>query len=54
MIENFCREKSKSFLRLDCSKHINGLRKYYELEGFVKVAETTVRNEKLVLYEEKL
>ncbi len=53
-IESYCRSKDKTHLRLDCGKHIKGLRKYYESQGFMSVGDITVHGEELILYEKPL
>lgn len=54
IIENKCLELNKNYLRLDCSYHDDALRKYYERYGFHNVGETTVKGERLTLYEKEL
>jgi ribosomal protein S18 acetylase RimI-like enzyme len=54
LIESYCREKKKEFLRLDCGVDIMGLRKYYERCGFEAVGEVTVEGERLTLYEKRV
>ena len=53
-IEIYCRKNSKVFLRLDCGKHVKGLRKFYESIGFQDVGETIVHGEHCVLYEKAI
>ena len=54
LIEEYCRNQGKTFLRLDCGKAIHGLCQYYEAYGFRKAGETTVMGEVLTLYEKFL
>jgi ribosomal protein S18 acetylase RimI-like enzyme len=54
LIEEYCRTRGKTFLRLDCGKAIHGLCQYYEGYGFRKVGETTVMGEEMALYEKSL
>lgn len=54
LIEGHCAKCGKEYLRLDCKSDIDGLRRYYEANGFYKVGEITVRGEALTLYEKKI
>jgi GNAT superfamily N-acetyltransferase len=54
LIEDFCRENSKSLLRLDCGVDVKRLREYYEKLSFRPVGEVTVEGERLILYEKSL
>lgn len=42
------------FMRLDCGVSADGLRRYYESQGFSPVGQTVVDGESLVLYEKSL
>ena len=53
-IENYCRKNSKDFLRLDCGKHVKGLRNFYESLGFQYAGEKAVHGEQCVLYEKTI
>lgn len=54
MIEDYCRQQGKAYLRLDCGKHVAGLCRYYESYGFRNVGETKVQGESLTLYEKRI
>lgn len=54
LIESYCRQNEKEFLRIDCGINIKGLRKYYEQYGFKPVGEVTVLGERLTLYEKQI
>jgi GrpB-like predicted nucleotidyltransferase (UPF0157 family)/GNAT superfamily N-acetyltransferase len=53
LVESFCRDNAKNWLRLDCGAEVNGIRKYYEGYGFKPVGEVTVYS-KLTLYEKRI
>ena len=53
-IESHCHNNLKDYLRLDCGKHVKGLRNFYESIGFKDVEETIVHGEHCVLYEKTL
>ena len=53
-IEDYCRQKNKKFLRLDCGINILGLHYYYQNYGFNAVGKVTVHEEELVLYEKEI
>jgi len=54
LVETYCVERGKQFLRLDCGAINHGLRSYYESCGFFPVGETKIEGELLTLYEKTL
>lgn len=54
LIENYCRQQGKDYLRLDCGKHVVRLCQYYEVCGFRNVGETMVQGESMNLYEKRI
>jgi len=54
LIESYCRENGKQYLRLDCGKENAALCKYYEELGFRRVGEISIVTDKLVQHEKRL
>jgi GNAT superfamily N-acetyltransferase len=54
MIESYCRQNNKEFLRLDCGVDVTGLKKYYEQNDFRPVRDVIVSEYKLTLYEKRI
>ena len=54
LIEDYCRQQGKDYLRLDCGKHVTKLCKYYETYGFSNVGEIMVQGEIMSLYEKRI
>jgi GNAT superfamily N-acetyltransferase len=54
LIESYCRQQGKDYLRLDCGKNVVRLCRYYEACGFRNVGETMIQGESMTLYEKKI
>jgi GNAT superfamily N-acetyltransferase len=54
LIEDYCRERGKTLLRLDCGTDIPGIRKYYEKYGFHRVKDMVYAGFPCTLYEKPI
>lgn len=54
LIEDFCRQQGKTYLRLDCGSNVVNLCRYYEEYGFRSAGEKKIQGGILTLYEKKI
>ncbi len=54
LIEDYCRAREKTWLRLDCGTDVPGLRHYYEKYGFSRVKDTVYAGFPTTLYEKPI